>query len=424
MSDLAALAAALPKCAATCMLAAVKGSTCAIANQTNQACVCHNEDLNAYATACITASCTIREALFTKNLTSTSCGIAPTVDHIYVTTSIIFVALSAICILLRVTARLQAKIPVWWDDFIITLSFVLASHGLGSDIWAVSFDDITLNLKGLYTLFILYITSRDLVRLSILLFYLRIFGESQQARRLIQFTFVLILACCIAFDFAIIFGCTPINHFWTSWDGQHEGRCISTNGIFWAGAFVVIAIDLWVMLIPLPFIVRLNFSLRKKILSAIMFTFGIFVIIVSLYRLKTINRFTLSKNPTLDFVDVGVWSGLELYVGIICACLPNFHSLLKPVFAWMDSRLSSRTTPSNHDVGAAGGTRWRHSRLVDTKFDPEPTIRATTTVNVAHHHPELQGNLHNSSTEDNAGSIEHIELGQKKNGETIASVWV
>ncbi|KAH8203898.1 hypothetical protein TruAng_001962 [Truncatella angustata] len=405
MSDLAALAAALPKCAATCMLAAVKGSTCAIANQTNQTCVCHNEDLNAYATACITASCTIREALFTKNLTSTSCGIAPTVDHIYVTTSIIFVALSAICILLRVTARLQAKIPVWWDDFIITLSFVprlhrilsdrldmyetvppyqplclvdteftVASHGLGSDIWAVSFDDITLNLKGLYTLFILYITSRDLVRLSILLFYLRIFGESQQARRLIQFTFVLILACCIAFDFAIIFGCTPINHFWTSWDGQHEGRCISTNGIFWAGAFVVIAIDLWVMLIPLPFIVRLNFSLRKKILSAIMFTFGIF--------------------------------------------------LLKPVFAWMDSRLSSRTTPSNHDVGAAGGTRWRHSRLVDTKFDPEPTIRATTTVNVAHHHPELQGNLHNSSTEDNAGSIEHIELGQKKNGETTASVWV
>lgn len=151
----------------------------------------------------------------------------------------------------------------------------MKSHGLGTDIWAIPFDDITLNLKALYTLFVLYITSRDLVRLSILLFYHRIFGYVPLARRLIQYSFVLIIACCIAFDFAIIFGCTPLGYFWISWDGQHEGHCISTNGIFWAGAFVVIAIDVWVMLLPLPFILRLNLSLRKRILSAVMFAFGI-----------------------------------------------------------------------------------------------------------------------------------------------------
>jgi hypothetical protein len=149
------------------------------------------------------------------------------------------------------------------------------SHGLGTDIWAVHFDDITLNLKVMYALFVLYITSRDLVRLSILLFYQRIFGRDPLAKQLIRYTFGLIIACCIAFDLAIIFGCTPISYFWTSWDGEHQGHCINTNGIFWAGAFVVIAIDIWVMLIPLPFILKLKFSLRKKLLSGVMFTFGI-----------------------------------------------------------------------------------------------------------------------------------------------------
>jgi hypothetical protein len=113
------------------------------------------------------------------------------------------------------------------------------------------------------------------VRLSILLLYQRIFGDIPLARWLIRFSFGLIIACSIAFDLAVIFGCTPISYFWTSWDGEHEGYCISNNGIFWAGAFVVIAIDIWIILIPLPFIARLNLTLRSKILSAVMFGFGL-----------------------------------------------------------------------------------------------------------------------------------------------------
>ncbi|KAK7728750.1 hypothetical protein SLS53_009378 [Cytospora paraplurivora] len=180
-----------------------------------------------------------------------------------------FTAIAAVCVLLRVIARLKAKVPVWWDDFIVGLSFVR------TDIWAIPFSDITTIFKAWYSLFVIYITFRDFVRLSILLFYQRIFGHVPLARRLIQFSFVLIITCCIAFDFAILFGCTPINYFWKAWEGRGRGSCISTHDIFWAGAFVTIAIDIWVMLVPIPFILRLNLSLRKKILSAIMFTFGI-----------------------------------------------------------------------------------------------------------------------------------------------------
>lgn len=146
---------------------------------------------------------------------------------------------------------------------------------MGTDIWAIPFDDITLIFKGLYANFMLYITSRHLVRLSILLFYHRIFGHIRLARRLTRFSYGLVIASCIAFDFAVLFSCTPIQHFWHSWDDLDEGHCISMHGIFWAGAFIDIATDIWIMIIPVPFIVHLKLSLRKKIVSGIMFAFGI-----------------------------------------------------------------------------------------------------------------------------------------------------
>lgn len=73
----------------------------------------------------------------------------------------------------------------------------------------------------------------------------------------------------------MLFGCTPIDHFWNGWDDQHQGHCISLHAVFWAGAAIDISIDLWILLIPIPFIMRLKLSLRKRVLSGIMFAFGI-----------------------------------------------------------------------------------------------------------------------------------------------------
>ncbi|KAI0842642.1 hypothetical protein F5Y06DRAFT_131966 [Hypoxylon sp. FL0890] len=429
MSGIAALAAALPKCAATCILTAVESSTCAITNQT---CICYDGDLNAKATTCINANCTIREALFTKNLTSTSCGLTPATNSVYIPIDITFITLAAISVLLRVVARLQMRVPMWWDDFTITLSFLgcvaftaiafkSKSHGFGTDMWAVPFDGITFVFKALYTLFLLYITIRHFVRLSILFFYHRIFGHIPLAKRLIRITVMLFIACCISFDFVILFGCTPLDYFWTGWDGQHEGHCISINFFFWAGAFIDIAMDIWVILIPLPFIARMNLSLRKKVCTGIMFAFGILVIIISLYRLSTINHFTLSKNPTADFIDVGIWSGLEIYVGITCACLPNFHYLLKPMNAWLSSLPCCRTRslrPAGSDPSNAGG----HSGYLDkTKLGSE---RATTVTTVDGRPPasESQTQLSSSAWGDITESVD-IELGVRNTGGTSGTAW-
>ncbi|KAL1877449.1 hypothetical protein Daus18300_002435 [Diaporthe australafricana] len=135
------------------------------------------------------------------------------------------------------------------------------------------------------------------------------------------------------------------------------------------------------------------------------------VVAVSLYRLTTIDEFTLSHNPTSDFVEVGIWSGLELDVGIICACLPNFHSLLKPVYAWMGTRTW------HSDSGRSG--RKHHRRLHDVEQSgPDQMIRATTVVVV-----KEQGTKGAFSDSSDRGTVQEIELGGSVNGTTGGRAW-
>lgn len=54
--------------------------------------------------------------------------------------------------------------------------------------------------------------------------------------------------------------------------------------------------------------------------------------IVSCLRLHTLIEFGNTKNMTQDYVDLGVWSTVEVPVGVICACMPAIRSLFRHVF--------------------------------------------------------------------------------------------
>lgn len=114
-----------------------------------------------------------------------------------------------------------------------------------------------------------------------------------------------------------------------------------------------------------------------------------------------------------DALDVGTWSGLEIYIGIICACLPNFNSLLKPFYAWMGSR-----TQSPHTAGTtSGGGSGFHSRgYKDEQSGLGSRIRATTVIQIEEHgsHAHHMSNASSDGLigqESALGSAQEIELG-------------
>ncbi|KAI1084989.1 hypothetical protein F5B20DRAFT_520502 [Whalleya microplaca] len=368
MASAADLAALLPSCAIPCLLSAIANSTCA---PTDQACTCSDEKLNTQATACIVSACTPPEALGAKNGTAFLCGIEPNVNDTYVPIMIVFICLAAFVVLMRLSARLFMDLPLWWDDWanfsamavciVYTVyGLTLKSGGLGTDLWAIPVDGITDQFIGYWVLIVLYIAARVLIRISIVLFYMRIF-RSSQATRLVRGTLISTLVISVPIIIAGIVQCNPVSYFWTRWDGEHTGRCINAKAFLWAAWIIHILNDFWLMTVPLPLIAKLQLSLRKKLLISVMFCMGILVVAVTIYKLTLIDSWTRLTNPSYDQVPMMIWAAVEVDLGVICACMPSLPVLFRPAI----QRFKEATSKGSPDASgySGSGSRSRYGVL-------------------------------------------------------------
>ncbi|KAI1325328.1 hypothetical protein F5Y16DRAFT_423081 [Xylariaceae sp. FL0255] len=326
--------ATLPDCALMCLAKAAAIANCSISDFT----CCGNEAFTNYTTPCITTSCTVREALFTENQTAVECGVHPYVNKSFVPVIITFFILALIAVLLRVAARVLSQAKFWYDDYSNFAAFVrlLSPRGFGVEIWAVPQENISYILLVclpiyLYLLLVgscLYFISRVLIRVSILLFYLRIF-RTPRAKIVITWTLIFNITFVFAMLFPIIFQCSPVDYLWLQWDGTHVGRCLNFRDFVWIGTSIGIVLDFWAVLIASILVSRLQLPFKKKAMVLSMFAVGLIAIAVSIARLPYINQFTKTTNPTIDWVPIAIWSALENYIGVICACLPSLPALLK-----------------------------------------------------------------------------------------------
>ena len=56
------------------------------------------------------------------------------------------------------------------------------------------------------------------------------------------------------------------------------------------------------------------------------------VALVSALRLRTLVSFAKTTDFTYDVVSTGLWSIIEMNVGILCACMPGIRALFKHIF--------------------------------------------------------------------------------------------
>lgn len=203
----------------------------------------------------------------------------------------------------------------------------MVPNGLGKDVWTVPFDHITNFVRWLYALELLYFLQVALLKLTLLLFFLRIFPKPS-IRRVLWATVAFNIACGFAFVVVSIFQCQPISYYWTSWDKEGKGKCININALAWSNAGMSIALDVWMLAVPLYEIFHLQLSWRKKISVTLMFCVGTFVTVVSILRLQSLVHFATSMNPTWDQTEVINWSNIEINIGIICTCMPALRVML------------------------------------------------------------------------------------------------
>lgn len=155
----------------------------------------------------------------------------------------------------------------------IFISIGSVPNGVGKDIWTLTFDQITNFGMWFFLTEIQYFISLTALKLSLLLFYLRIF-PSMAVKRLLWATVAFVVSFGISFTLAALLQCQPISFFWTKWDGEHQGHCVNVNAVGWSNAAISIALDIWMLAVPLSQLRGLRLHWKKKIGVALMFFVG------------------------------------------------------------------------------------------------------------------------------------------------------
>ncbi|KAK1990023.1 CFEM domain-containing protein [Colletotrichum falcatum] len=330
----------LPSCALTCILTESSRTSCAITNQT---CLCTDTAFMKVVETCVTASCTVKEMLVTKNETLAACGV-PVVRHddvFQVLRGVLF-ALPTFFIVVRIINKYYQLSPWGWDDttimvaYVVLAAFMPASYllersGGGQDIWQLSPTEINMNLLIVYIFGICYITCLAFIKSSILFLFLRVFPEGR-FRRALWYTQVFNLLLLLSFLAATISACQPIQYFWVGWAREIEGRCFDVNAFAMSHGAVNVALDVWMLALPISQVYELKMDQRQKLGVILMLGVGVFLVAVSAYRIRALVTFAQSFNATANAYQTSIWSHIELCVGIFVACLPSTRQLWGMVF--------------------------------------------------------------------------------------------
>jgi len=121
---------------------------------------------------------------------------------------------------------------------------------------------------------LLYLASVALTKISILLFYLRIFPQ-KSLRKMIYSTIGLCIAYMIAFVIVTALQCMPVRIAWEHWDGEHQGKCINLKADAWCSAAANIILDLIVILLPIWVLKDLKMDRWRKLGVMLMFLGGL-----------------------------------------------------------------------------------------------------------------------------------------------------
>ncbi|KAK0109151.1 hypothetical protein ONS96_002976 [Cadophora gregata f. sp. sojae] len=261
--------------------------------------------------------------------------------------------IATIFVLLRVIARtMQKGITLAVDDYCIAVGLLFAHgtaicslvslpHGGGKHLWAIDATQFTVIWKILFAYVMIYALAVSFTKLSIVLFYRRIFGMNLG---LWLCTF-LVVAYCVTVIVTILVSCQPLEYFWTQYTTPGAtGHCINVSLFFFANGIWAMLVDVCILVVPVPVILKLQMPKSQKMAVMLILLLGSFVCIASIIRILTIHVVITSDDLTWAMGQLFIWSCCEPYIGIVCACLPT----LAPFFRrWWATLVTKSSGSSN-----------------------------------------------------------------------------
>ncbi|OTA92658.1 hypothetical protein M434DRAFT_396323 [Hypoxylon sp. CO27-5] len=228
------------------------------------------------------------------------------------------------------------------DDWLVITSFIISvamlvfvkkdiDHGLTYHVWDIPQDTYHIGerLYGLLA-YLSFILSVSLAKMSMLVLYLRLSPHTWV--RWTCYSCLVIIACySIVASLVESLACRPLQGII---DESLDAECYDSYPAYISLSSLNIGIDVVILLLPIPLVIRMQLPIRQKISVILLFATGIVVCCVALKRVTYIPTLEASEDYDWDATPDMILCFIEVNLGIVCASVPAirpFFSRFLPV---------------------------------------------------------------------------------------------
>ncbi|KAK3214384.1 hypothetical protein GRF29_28g2918053, partial [Pseudopithomyces chartarum] len=286
--------------------------------------------------------------------------------------SVVFPTLASITVALRLYVKTFKKVPFHWDDWTIIMSLALC-WGLSIILWVMAPqigitrvrtrpDEASLaTFKFFWINEILFSIVLGLVKISVLLFYRRVFPVPNF--KLATSVMISVIAgWTIAILVVSIFKTDPVSGIWTNPKATYR---IDDAAYSISVAAMSLGFDIIILAMPIFVIRSLHLPKARKFAVIAIFWLGAFCVVCAAARLHLLNEsiHSVTDNPNAyaNLTIAFVFAEMEPNASVMAASLP----MLRPLFAgdekgpgsWWRSKFSSASRNDGaSSTGNSGGT--------------------------------------------------------------------
>ncbi|KAB8302374.1 hypothetical protein EYC80_005800 [Monilinia laxa] len=334
----------------------------------------------------------------------------------------VFIPVCSATVGLRVYARHLKKVGLGADDYLIMAALVfvigmgiaiMTEVGLKQLGYSAPAPSTQIGKPNSNVAFwpgeLLQIPALGFVKLSLILFYRRVFTRNAAPRFNVVtwFMIFIIILWTLSFFLSILFICgTDFSTYWTSTIVEKE-HCVDTSKLHNAFAISDVVTDFVIISLPVPMIFGLHLTVGRKIGILAIFSLGALTIAASIIRMIVFIQATAhsptNRPPPVICTSGLYWSMIESGLGVIAACLPAQYGLLntkgvQSIVASVQSAISLRSmrSSSQHPInenGANGSERNMYGNHMygnmhggmETKLEPWTTGHGSDTQHITAH---------------------------------------
>ncbi|KAH7322422.1 hypothetical protein B0I35DRAFT_182640 [Stachybotrys elegans] len=184
-----------------------------------------------------------------------------------------------------------------------------------------------------------YLASQLFIKLSILVFYLRVF-RYHISRIFILATIALCVAWFIAYFLWNLLVCSPVQAQWKpNLLMLGQGRCSNMKALYSSGIITNMVTDLFILAIPLKTIWGMQMRLSEKLGLLASFSLLGAVFIVASIRVYYVTTVDLQNNLTRTMPTTILLTVLEPNFAILCVSIP----MLRPIYRYYRSQRQDDT---------------------------------------------------------------------------------